>query len=153
MDILGQYFLVFILAAVPWVELLVVIPAGLAMGLQPFLVGFIAFVGNAIPVFIIVYGYSSWQQWRLSKNRQKSGPGPSKRKQRALAIWNRYGLPGLAFSGPLLTGIHLAVVIALAFKPPRKDLLLWMNSSLIVWTIGMTIVSFYGLEGIRSILG
>jgi hypothetical protein len=149
MDMISQYLLIFILAATPWVELLVVIPAGLAMGLAPFPVALIAFTGNAIPVFLIVYGYKYWLRWRQSKVRPKDVT-ISKRKQRALRIWNRYGLPGLALTGPLLTGIHLATLMALPFKPPRRHLLLWMNSSLIIWTIGMTIVSFYGLEGIRS---
>ena len=149
MDIITQYILVFVLAATPWVELLLVIPAGLAMGLNPFPVAFIAFAGNAIPVFLIVYGYKYWETWR--KTKVKTGTAAvSRRKQRALTIWNKYGLPGMALSGPLLTGIHLATIIALAFKPPRKNLLLWMNFSLLIWTVGMTIVSFYGIEGIRS---
>lgn len=149
MDIFSQYFLIFVLAATPWIELLLVIPGGMAMGLKPVPVAGVAFAGNAIPVFIIVYGFKYWQRWRQSK--VNPGPGTmTRRKKRALAIWNRYGLPGLALLGPLLTGIHLATLIALAFKPAKKNLLLWMNSSLLIWTIGMTIVSFYGLEGIRS---
>ena len=149
MDLISQYFLIFILAATPWVELLLVIPAGLAMGLNPFPVAFVAFAGNAIPVFLIVYGYKHWESWR--KTRVRSGTQfVTRRKQRALNIWNKYGLPGMALSGPLITGIHLATIIALAFKPPRKNLLLWMNFSLLIWTVGMTIVSFYGIEGIRS---
>jgi hypothetical protein len=149
MDLLSQYILIFILAAIPWVELLLVIPGGLAMGLKPFFVAVLAFAGNAIPVFLIVYGYKYWQIWRQSKVK----PGPyrmTRRKKRALAIWNRYGLPGLALLGPLLTGIHLATIIALAFNPAKNRLLFWMNSSLLIWTIVTTIVSYYGLEGIRS---
>ncbi len=149
MDVMSQYFLIFILAATPWVELLLVIPAGLAMGLAPFPVALVVFAGNAIPVFIIVYGYRYWRMWRQSKIKPEIR-AMSKRKQRALNIWNKYGLPGLALAGPLLTGIHLATIIALAFKPARKQLLLWMSSSLLIWTVGMTVASFYGLEGIRS---
>lgn len=149
MDIQSQYLLIFILAATPWVELLLVIPAGLAMGLDPVLVALLAFAGNAIPVFVIVFLYKYWQEWRSARN----NPGPvvmSRRRQRAMNIWNRYGLPGLALSGPLVTGIHLATIIALVFKPQKNSLLIWMNLSLMLWTIGMTVISFFGLEGIRS---
>ncbi len=145
MDFLWAYFLVFILAATPWVELLLVIPAALGLGLNPLPVAVLAFAGNAIPVFIIVYGYRIWQSWRLSGCEKESKPC-SRRRKRALNIWNRYGLPGLAFLGPLLTGIHLAVIIALAFKPGKKALLLWMNLSLFVWTVALTAGVYYGLE-------
>lgn len=151
MDLINQHLLLFVLAATPWIELLVVIPAGIGMGLNPFPVAVITFLGNAIPVFVIVYGYKHWQIWRGSKIKKKPSKN-SKRRQRAMAIWNKYGLPGLAFLGPLLTGIHLATIIALAFKPDKKDLVVWMNLSLFIWTIGMTIVSFYGIEGIKSLI-
>jgi hypothetical protein len=149
MDLLSQYILIFILAAIPWVELLLVISGGLAMGLEPFFVAVLAFAGNAIPVFLIVYGYKYWQGWRQSKVKPGQN-GMNRRKKRALVIWNRYGLPGLALLGPLLTGIHLATIIALAFNPAKNRLLFWMNASLLIWTIATTIVSYYGLEGIRS---
>lgn len=151
MDLINQYLILFILAATPWIELLLVIPAGIGMGLNPFFVALVTFLGNAIPVFVIVYGYKHWQKWRESKVK-RIPPKNSKRRQRAMNIWNKYGLPGLAFLGPLLTGIHLATIIALAFKPGKKDLLAWMNLSLLIWTIGMTIVSFYGIEGIKSLV-
>ncbi len=147
MDLLWAYFLVFILAATPWVEILLVIPAGLGMGLNPLPVAFLAFAGNAIPVFIIVYGYRIWQSWRSPCGDKRPKP-VSRRRKRALNIWNRYGLPGLAFLGPLLTGIHLAVIIALAFKPGKKALLLWMNLSLFVWTAALTAGVYYGLKWI-----
>ena len=147
-----QYFLVFFLAAVPWIELLLVIPGGIAMGLSPFWVALLAYSGNAIPVFLIVYGYRHWNNWR--KNTMNTGAANiSRRKQRAISIWNRYGLPGLALSGPIVTGIHLATLIALPFKPAGKTLLIWMNLSLLIWTVGVTVASFYGLEGIRSAVG
>ncbi|WP_045211337.1 small multi-drug export protein [Desulfonatronovibrio magnus] len=154
MDIISQYLLIFVLAAVPWIELLIVIPAGLGMGLNPFPVALLAFAGNAIPVFFIVYGYNLWLNYRAVRrsNSTKIAPAPTKRRQRAVAIWNKYGLPGLALLGPLLTGIHLATIIALTFKPSRKALLWWMNMSLAAWTVGTTIVAFYGIEAIKLLI-
>ncbi len=152
MDTLGQYLLVFILAATPWIELLLVIPAGLGLGLNPIAVAVLAYTGNAAPVFLIVYGYQAWQNLRGSSRGADFGSA-SKRRQRALKIWNRYGLPGLALLGPLLTGIHLATAIALIFKPGKKSLLGWMNLSLLLWTMGVTVSVYFGLEGWRYIAG
>lgn len=40
------YAFTFLLAATPWLEIPVVIPAGIAMGLNPSIVSFLAFTGN-----------------------------------------------------------------------------------------------------------
>lgn len=147
-----QYGLIFILAATPWIEVLLAVPAGLALGLQPALVAVIVFVGNAAPVFLLVYGYQYWQIWRSAGQENNSGE-PDKRWQRAQTVMNRYGLPGLAFLGPLLTGIHLATLIALLMKPSKTKVLLWMNASLLAWTIGLTLASFYGFKGLGLMMG
>ena len=152
MEALWQYFLVFVFSATPWIEILLVIPAALAMGLDPWLVGVLAFAGNTAPIFILVYGYDLWRKWRAGKATDYARPA-SRRRRRALRIWNRYGLPGLSLLAPALTGIHLAVLIALAFRTSKKDLLVWMNISLVVWTTGLTLGVYYGIEGLRFFTG
>ena len=152
MDILWQYLMVFILAATPWIEILVVIPGALAMGLDPWLTGILAFAGNAFPVFLMSYGYQAWRNWMAGRQQDSVRPG-SRRRRRALRIWHRYGLPGLALLAPGLTGVHLAVLIALAFRTPKKKLLVWMNLSLIIWTAGLTIGVYFGIEGLRFVMG
>ena len=152
MEALWQYFLVFVFSATPWIEILLVIPAALAMGLDPWLVGILAFAGNTAPIFIMVYGYDLWRKWRAEKAKGYARPA-SRRRRRALRIWNRYGLPGLSLLAPALTGIHLAVLIALAFRTSKKDLLVWMNISLVVWTTGLTLGVYYGIEGLRFLTG
>ena len=143
---LWQYATLFILAATPWIELLFVVPLGIAMGLKPTLVALVVFTGNAFPVFLIVFGYDRWRRWRADASKTEKAHHGGRRWSRALRIWNNYGLPGLAMAGPLLTGIHLATIIALFFSPDRRKLLFWMVLSLLVWTAGMTLVSYGGLE-------
>ena len=70
-----------------------------------------------------------------------------------MRIWDRYGLPGLAMAGPLITGIHLATVIALLFKPERSRLIFWMTSSLLVWTAGLVFMCYAGLDAVRRLIG
>ncbi|MBS3968709.1 MAG: small multi-drug export protein [Clostridia bacterium] len=155
-----EYILVFIMAATPWIEVLVVIPVAIASGLSPFWVVMAAFVGNVIPVWIIIAIYEKWEIWQSQRKSRKSEGEKgsydsqveeqpkkiSKRGNRARKIWNRYGLPGLALLAPAITGIHLAAVMALAFKSPKRSTAIWMTISLAVWSIGMGIISFYGLS-------
>lgn len=146
-----QYAAVFLMSATPWIELLLVIPVAAAVGLQPVSVAFVVFAGNTLPVFVIVFGLDLWRERRGKR------PGPdrevrhSRRRQWALVVWNRYGLPGLALAAPLVTGVHLATVIALMFRPDRKRLLFWMILSLAVWTAGLVVVCYSGLEAIQGL--
>lgn len=195
-----EYILVFIMAATPWIEILIVIPVAVAAGLSAFWVTIIAFIGNALPVLLIVALYEKWEQWRLkrrtkaieesthatsetecltsnelsieqdsgelhsdvhpyeelpSEDQATVGPSqpeepaaeePSKRGKRARKIWDRYGLPGLALLAPAITGIHLAAVMALAFKSPKRATAIWMTISLALWAVATGVVSYYGLE-------
>lgn len=152
MNELWQYGLIFILAATPWIEVLLAVPAGLAMGLQPALVAVIVLVGNTAPVFLIVSGYHYWQTWKSSRQNSNSDL-TDKRRQRAQVIWDKYGLPGLALLGPLLTDIHLATMIALVLQPEKSRALFWMNASLVAWTLGLTLAFFYGFKGLGWIMG
>ncbi|HET57530.1 MAG TPA: hypothetical protein ENN35_03700 [Deltaproteobacteria bacterium] len=144
-----QYAMLFVLAATPWIELLFVIPLGIAMGLGPISVALDVFAGNTLPVFLIVFGYDRWRTSRSPVPATEDLRPGGRRRTRALRIFNKYGLPGLAMAGPLLTGIHLATIIALFFNPDRRKLLFWMTTSLLFWTVALTVVSHGGLEAVR----
>ncbi len=150
--VLWQYMTLFILAATPWIELLLVVPVGAAMGLAPLPVALAVFTGNALPVFLIVFGYDHWRKWRSVHPKNEKTDRGNNRRAKALGIWNKYGLPGLAMAGPLVTGIHLATIIALFFKPERHKLLFWMTFSLFVWTLGVIAVCYAGLEAIQYLM-
>ncbi|WP_416148877.1 small multi-drug export protein [Salipaludibacillus sp. HK11] len=186
LELIWQYFLIFIMAATPWLEILIVIPIGIGLGLNPFWVGFFSFVGNFLPIILIVYSLKKFQQttWYLNwkkkraekkqfKQREKHNqssiydknldplneeaeisPDANKKiakKSRAISIFNKYGLPGLALLGPAITGIHLAAIIALSLKADKHQTTLWMGGSLLVWSIFLTIASYYSLDWITSL--
>lgn len=148
-----QYGAVFLMSATPWIELLIVIPVAAVVGLQPVPVAIVVFAGNTLPVFVIVFGLDLWREWRGRKSGPDREVRHSRRRQWAFMMWNRYGLPGLALAAPLVTGVHLATVIALMFRPDRKRLLFWMTLGLAVWTAGLVVVCYTGFEAIQSLLG
>jgi uncharacterized membrane protein len=157
LDLLWQYILIFLMAATPWLEILIVIPVGVGMGLEPFLVGFVSFIGNFLPVLFIVYllhyventqRFRNWKAGRLKKKRRKRS---SSRGKKAESLFIKYGLPGLAVLGPALTGIHLAAVIALSLKAGKHETAWWMAISLAGWTIFLTIASIYSIDWIQNL--
>ena len=64
---------VFLAGATPWLEAVVVIPAGLLFGLDPFWVVAAGLVGNAITIFLFAYLGSAIREWIRSKRRDKNG--------------------------------------------------------------------------------
>ena len=142
----GEYILVFILAAVPWIEIAVVIPVAILKGMNPLLVGLLSFGGNLITVFLLIIFLEKYLQWRSRrKNRAEEPDERSNRARRARAVWEKYGLPGLAFSGPLLLGSHIAALIGLTLGAKKHLMLVWMTVSLGIWTIVIAAAAYYGL--------
>jgi Ca2+/H+ antiporter, TMEM165/GDT1 family len=137
------YGAVFVAAAVPWLEVLLVIPPAVAAGLDPVAVAILAFLGNVIPVVAIVAGYDAFRRRRARGGAPPSGRR-SRRRERAQRLMARYGVPGLAVAGPLVTGVHLATVLAVALRAPRARVVGWMSASLLAWTVVITALSVAG---------
>lgn len=146
-----QYLLVFIFAATPWLEILIVIPIGVGLGLEPVLVAVFAFAGNVLPIYGIVRAHERLAAW-LETRRESTDSAPSSRRKRAQRLWDRYGLPGLALAAPIVTGVHLAAMIALGFGSHKRATVLWMTVSIAVWTVGITAVSVAGVELLGAVL-
>jgi hypothetical protein len=149
-----EYFLIFLLSATPWIEILFVIPPAIAAGLQPIPVAIVSFFGNLIPIIGIVYFYEQVKKWwdarrnKTDNNDQHpiEDKPDSKRKKLGRKIWDKYGLPGLALLAPVVTGVHLAAVVALFSGSQRAAITFWMFWSLIVWTVILTAGTYYGLD-------
>jgi hypothetical protein len=134
-----QYALVFALAAIPLLEILVVIPIGIGLGLNVFGVALFAFLGNVLPIYGIVVFYGRLQTWWESRRESE----PLARRERARRIWNQYGLPGLALVSPILTGVHLAAALALVFGSKKRAVAVWMTLAIAIWTVVLAVGSYY----------
>lgn len=142
-----SYIAVFLLTAIPWIESAVVVTVAIALGLDPVLSTILAFTGNWLVVLLTVFLFHRWQEWR-KKKRAKKGIEKEKGKtrERAYNIFVKYGLPGLAFLGPLFIGTEIAAAFAMIFKAPRKNVLIWMTISLGFWTVFFAVASYYGFN-------
>ncbi|MCM3628214.1 small multi-drug export protein [Paenibacillus glycanilyticus] len=142
-----SYFAVFILSALPWIESATVVVLAIALGLHPIWSTILAFTGNWLTVMLIVFLFHRWQEWRNKKrNVDERQLQESKKSKRAHKLFVKYGLPGLSLLGPLLIGTEVAVVFAMLFKAPRKNVIAWMTTSLAFWTVLFAAAAYYGLE-------
>ncbi|QZA89825.1 small multi-drug export protein [Salinarchaeum sp. IM2453] len=148
-----QYLLVAILAAIPWIEIALVIPAGIALGINPTAVAIFAFLGNVLSVYIVILFCSQVKSlWGSQSSDTDGSSEPSKRRQWANRLWDHYGLPGLALASVILTGVHVAALIALAIGSAKRAVAVWMTISIAIWTVGLTAATYYGIEGIQILL-
>jgi len=141
-----RYALVFVLAATPWIEVVLVIPAAIALDLNPVVVAIVAFLGNAVAVYVIVLFYRRIRGWWRARRSKAESEDESKRSRRARRLWDRYGMAGLALASPLLTGIHLATFLGLALGASDRSAAGWMTVSLVLWTVVLTVASVWGLS-------
>jgi len=148
------YVVVFVAAAVPWLEVLLVVPAGIVAGLPVGPTALVAVAGNVatlVPLVLAGDRIRTW--WRARRHAGCRGHhdavvvgAPRPRGQRASRVLVRYGLPGLAAFGPLLTGVHVAAVVALAAGAPRRATLWWLSGGVAVWAVLAALATITGLN-------
>ena len=140
-----EYFLVFLGAAIPWLEIALVIPLGIVSGLSPFWVIVLAFVGNMLTVVMLIIGFDKFKVW-WNKRQEAKGKTKSKRSDRAKKIWNIYGLPGLALLGPILIGTHIAAFIGMTLGADKKWTAVWLSVSIALWSLVFGILTALGFD-------
>lgn len=147
LDLLWAYVLVFVLAAVPFFEVIAVIPLAIIGGLSAIPVTVIALAGNLLTVFIVILFAEKIKSWR--KRKDSSGAGEeqeSKRFVRAKKLWGNFGLPGLALIGTAFVGSHLASFLGISFGGSKKSTLFWMTISLLLWGSLMAVLAYFGSD-------
>jgi len=138
-------FGVFLGGAIPWLEAVTVIPAGLVLGLPTAAVVVLAVIGNLITVAVAAY-FGADIRRRLQIRRQQRGKTTaSKRDGRALTIARRFGLPGLAILGPLGIGTQLAALAAIGLGFSAMRTFIWVGAATVGWSAVITVLTVQGL--------
>lgn len=139
----SSYVLVFLTAAIPVLEVLVVIPTAVLAGMPAGPTTLLAFAGNLSTVVLVgVAGDRIVRWWR--ERRDGGDPSPSRRSTRARDLAQRWGVPGLALLAPITTGTHIATVAALTTGATTRRVLVWMAVGLAGWSIAVAIVTVAG---------
>src|SRR5690625_4811111 len=144
MIILYQYLLVFLGAAIPWLEVLIVVPLGIVWGLSPVIVMVVGFLGNIITVIpvIFMFDYINKCYTRLRVTHGKT----SKRNTRAVELFKKYGVIGSALLGSLLSGTHIAAFIGMSMGATKKRMMNWMSISIASWVALVGILTSLGFD-------
>lgn len=121
------------------------IPAGLALGLDPWAVCVAAAIGAALGTLAV----------SIVGDRIRSHPPPplarAAIRHRGLLyrIWARYRAPGLGLAAPLFVGAPLGTAMGIILGAPIAHLLLWMMLGIVFWSAGLTLVATMGLSALQ----
>ena len=128
---------IFIAGAIPWMEAIAVVPSGIILGLDPLATVIAAAIGNAITIFIFAYLGSAIREKIIERRMARGKSGESPKFAKALRVFNRYGIYGMAFLGPIIIGTQFAAAasVAAGVKPLRVSALI--TASMILWASGI----------------
>lgn len=138
------YIIIFLLAAIPFFEIMVIVPVAIIGGIPAIPVMVVAFLGNLLTIILLIVFLDKIREWRRKKKGEEQTE--SKRFKRARDLWDKYGLPGLVFIGPFFVGSHLSALLAITFGGQKAKTLYLMTASLLSWTIILGVASYYGFD-------
>lgn len=131
-----QYLSVFSISIIPLFESYVAIPIGIVFGFSSIQVILIGAFGNWLSVIVFI--------WLVARIRRKTVKN-SKRRNRAQKIFNKYGVVGLSFAGPLIT-FHLCAAISIASGAKKTYVSIWQAVAIGVWSIIFGSTFHYGIN-------
>ena len=131
---------VFIAGAIPWMEAIAVVPAGIIFGLNPVQTVIAAVIGNAITIFLFAYLGSTIRERIMKRRLARGKTGESPKFEKALKAFDKYGIFGMAFLGPILIGTQFAAAasVAAGVKPLRVSLII--SVSMFLWATGIAAI-------------
>ena len=137
-------FGVFLGGAIPWLEAIAVVPAGILLGLDPIAVVVAAVVGNTITIFVFAYGGSKIRDWFLNKKSENAAARSKKKFEKAQAAFDKYGVFGMAFLGPILIGTQFAAAISVAagVRPFKTSVII--SGATLLWAALIAVLSVWG---------
>lgn len=139
MDVITGTLLVF---GAGILELWAAIPLGLAINLNPVIIGVASALGAILAAFLVTAVGDSIRErvikWRYGENKDL-------KDSRYYKIWNKYGIVGLGLISPLLFGAPVGAALGIALGSHKKPLLIWMSIGIVIWSAGLTAAGYLGL--------
>lgn len=137
-DVWIQYLSVFIISIIPFFESYVAIPIGIVFGFPSVQVVLIAAFGNWLSVMVFIWLISGLRK-KVVKNKE------NKRKNRAQRIFNKYGVAGLSFAGPIIC-FHVCAAISIASGAKKAYISIWQTIGIATWSIALGLAFHYGVN-------
>jgi len=128
------------------------IPAGIALGLSPVLVGLtvtVSYGSGAALVVLVGAPLRERIRQRMAANRGEDDT-PGRTMQAVLSAWDRFGLLGLALLAPMTVGSQVGAVIGLSFNAKPWPLVLALTLGAAAWAVVLTVAVVLGVVAVMG---
>lgn len=162
---LVQPFIVVLAGAVPFIEGEGGGAIGIIGGLNPFVAGIAAAIGNFLAVLGVVTLTARTRKAVVARNRnsgtsaggvatlEADRPEPtakpeSKGRQRFKRWVVRFGVPGASLLGPAAIPTHFTAAMLVGSGVSRSWVLLWQAIAIVLWTTAVTLLVWLGVTAL-----
>ncbi|MCD6597760.1 MAG: VTT domain-containing protein [Bacteroidales bacterium] len=119
------------------------IPLGFFLEVSPFYIFLMTSLGSILGILILFFFGNKIRSFILNRRLKK---GKSKKEERVLKLFDRYGLIGLGIFGTLIIGPPMTMILGLALVQKQKHFLYWTMTGIVVWSLVLTILGSLGIE-------
>lgn len=148
MDSIGILAKIGSVFALAFVSFWTSIPAGLALGLAPFIVALTAWLSYSAGVALVVVVGQPIREKIAARLGNKAAVNPDSAIWR---VWKQYGLIGLALLAPMTTGSQIGALLGLSLGAPPRRLLVAMSLGAAVWAALITGGILLGVMGAQAV--
>jgi membrane protein DedA with SNARE-associated domain len=142
-NIVYQFVMIFIIGFIPFLEAHVAVPVGVLLKLPIISTALLGIVANIASVMLVIL-FTTLIKTKLTKSHNKSTLNG--RLQKAQIYFNRYGVPGLSFMGPIVGANHISAFVSVAAGASKERVIIWQTISIILWGIGSGLLIYYGVD-------
>jgi len=131
------FFGVFLGGAIPWIEAIVAVPAGILFGLDPILTVIFAVAGNIVTIVIFAFGGKSLRNWVIRRRVAKGKEPESPKFKKAQVAYEKYGIYGMAILDPILIGSPFSAAASVAAGVKPLKVILVVSAGIVIWAVAI----------------
>ena len=132
---------VFLAAATPYLEAIVVVPIAIVLGLDPVVTTVVAVAGNALTIGLFALSSQKVMGWIAARRHRRGLEDYSPSVQRGMDIFHSYGVWAMAVLGPLLIGTQVAAAIAVSLGLSAARVTVIVTAATAGWAVLAAVVT------------
>ena len=132
-------------------ELFAAIPLGFVLKLPPLVIIITTSLGGISGIIIVLALGEKLRDWLYKRYKKNETASENNKNSSIQKIWDKYGIPGLGISTPILLGGPLGAAMGLTFGAAVKPLFIWLSIGIILWSIIFTTGGALGISSIGNL--
>ncbi|MEK4423931.1 small multi-drug export protein [Solibacillus sp. FSL K6-1523] len=137
-----QYFGVFIISFIPFVESPGGAVVGSLIGIPIIFAVLISMIGNWFSILLVILPFNALLT-KIHKGKSKKEGFIQNRATKARERYDKYGVPGIALIAPLVVSAHIAAFTSLAAGASKRSVIIWHTISIVFWGILGGVLGIY----------